>query len=157
MLSFRQNRGYALLTEGRFMKCMPGTACCVLLMVSVASAPAQGAGTPSVASLPPVVVKTVPASGDKKVNPGLREIRVTFSKDMKTKKMWSFVQESPDTFPQTTGEPHYLKDRRTVVLPVSLKPGKVYVLWINKGKFNAFRDTANHPAVPYLLVFETRK
>ena len=38
--------------------------------------------TPSVANMPPVVVKTVPQSGDTEVDAGLTEILVTFSKDI---------------------------------------------------------------------------
>lgn len=37
--------------------------------------------TPTVANMPPVVVSTVPQSGDTNIDPGLTEIRVTFSKD----------------------------------------------------------------------------
>jgi RNA polymerase sigma-70 factor (ECF subfamily) len=37
-----------------------------------------------------------------------------------------------------------------------LEPGKTYVLWFNQGRFNSFRDTDNNPAVPYLLVFQTK-
>jgi hypothetical protein len=112
------------------------------------------AGKPSVKSMPPVVVKTVPVSGATTVDAKLKQIKVTFSKDMKTRKMWSFVQVSPDTFPKV-GTPKY-KDKRTIVLPVTLQPKKTYVIWINSGKNNSFRDLGNNPAVPYLLVFETR-
>lgn len=105
---------------------------------------------------PPVVVKTVPQSGDTEVDPGLSEIQVTFSKDMKTEKSWSFVQVSKDTYPKTTGEPRFV-DKRTVVLPVALEPGKTYIIWLNQKKFTGFRDLENYPAVPYLLVFETRE
>jgi hypothetical protein len=73
---------------------------------------------------------------------------------MKTKKMWSFVQVSKDTFPKV-GTPKYT-DKRTIVLPVTLQPKKTYVIWINSGKINSFRDVSNNPAVPYLLVFETK-
>jgi hypothetical protein len=125
----------------------------VLSILSMLSAPAL-AGKPSVKTMPPVVVKTVPASGETSVDAKLKEIKVTFSKDMKTKKMWSFVQSSPDTFPKT-GTPKYT-DKRTIVLPVTLQPKKTYVIWINSGKHNSFRDVSNNPAVPYLLVFETR-
>jgi hypothetical protein len=96
----------------------------------------------------------VPVSGATAVDAKLKEIKVTFSKDMKTKKMWSFVQFSKDTFPKV-GEPKY-KDKRTIVLPVTLQPKKTYVIWINSGKHNSFRDTSGNPAVPYLLVFETK-
>jgi hypothetical protein len=43
----------------------------------------------TVESMPPSVVKTVPASGDTKVPATTKEIKVTFSKDMMTKQMWS--------------------------------------------------------------------
>lgn len=115
---------------------------------------AQG---PSVATLPPVVVKTVPESGDVGVDPTLGEIRVTFSKDMMTNDMWSWVMASEATFPKTQGKSHYLADKRTCVLPVKLDPGKTYVIWINSEAHNAFRDLGNRPAVPYLLVFQTRQ
>jgi hypothetical protein len=111
----------------------------------------------SIKSQPPSVVKTVPPAGDTAVDPALKEIQVTFSKDMITNRMWSFCQISKETFPETGGQIHYLDDKRTCVMPVKLEPGKTYVIWINRGQFNSFRDADNHPSVPYLLVFETRK
>jgi hypothetical protein len=125
----------------------------VLSILAMLAAPAL-AGAPSVKSMPPVVVKTAPVSGATAVDAKLKEIKVTFSKDMKTRKMWSFVQVSKETFPQV-GTPKY-KDKRTIVLPVTLQPKKTYIIWINSGKNNSFRDTSNNPAVPYLLVFETK-
>ncbi|MCP4640193.1 MAG: tetratricopeptide repeat protein, partial [bacterium] len=47
----------------------------------------------------PSVVSTVPANGATDVDPALSEIRVTFDRDMETDRMWSWVQESADTFP----------------------------------------------------------
>ena len=91
------------------------------------------------------------------MDPGLKEVRVTFSKDMTTERQWSVCQVSDDTFPEMGGDIHYLDDQRTCVIPVKLQPGKTYVLWFNTGKFNYFRDTAGNPSVPYMLVFETRK
>lgn len=111
----------------------------------------------NIKTMPPSVVKTVPQAGDAKVDPFLKEITVTFSKDMNTKNMWSWCQMSPQTFPKTGKNIRYLKDKRTCVLPVKLQPGKTYVIWINTAKFNSFRDTKNNPAVPYLLIFKTAK
>ena len=111
----------------------------------------------SIEALPPVVVKTVPAAGDGAVDPDTREIRVTFSKDMLTEKMWSLVTVSQETFPKIIGQVKYLPDKRTFVAPVKLEPGRTYALWVNQGRFAGFRDAGNHPAVPYLLVFRTRK
>jgi hypothetical protein len=112
----------------------------------------------SVATLPAVVVKTVPQAGDIKVDLNITEIRVTYSKRM-LDKSWSWGQISNDTMPPTTGEPRYLPDGKTCVLPVKLEPGRTYVLQLNslKGKFANFKDRKQQPAVPYLLVFQTRK
>ena len=109
--------------------------------------------------MPPSVVKTVPQAGDTEVDPSLEEIRVTFSKDMMTDRMWSFCRTSADTFPKRAEDEaiHYLPDKRTCVLPVRLEANRTYVVWMNRGRFNSFRDTNNNPAVPYLLVFQTKE
>ncbi len=115
------------------------------------------AGTPSPAGFPPVVVKTLPAAGDRNVDPTTKEIRVTFSKDMLTHEMWSWVHANPAPFPKIVGEVRYLKDKRTCILPVSLEPGTTYGMWINSQEHTSFRDEYQKPAVPYLLVFTTRE
>ena len=111
----------------------------------------------TIETLPPVVVKSVPESGAEAVDPDTKEIRVTFSKEMIIKKMWSLVTVSPESFPKIGGQMKYLSDKRTFVAPVKLEAGRTYALWINQGRFIGFRDTDNHPAVPYLLVFRTNK
>lgn len=111
---------------------------------------------PSVKSMPPVVVKTVPEAGRTNVDANnVKEIRVTFSKPM-TDRSWSWSQISDETMPKITGDVHYDADGRTCVAPVSLEPGKTYVLWLNSAKFGNFKDENGHSAVPYLLVFETK-
>ncbi len=107
-------------------------------------------------SVPPVVVKTVPEAGTGDVNPKLAEIRVTFSKDMQNGS-WSWVTLSRESFPEVDGKPKYLADKRTCVLPVKLEPGKTYAIWVNSEKFGNFKDTDGRSAVPYLLVFQTKK
>ncbi len=107
-------------------------------------------------SVPPVVVKTVPEAGAGDVDPKLTEIRVTFSKDMKDAS-WSWVIHSKENFPKLDGKPKYLADKRTCVLPVKLEAGKTYAIWVNSSKYVSFKDNEGHPAVPYLLVFKTKK
>lgn len=107
-------------------------------------------------TLSPSVVKTIPQSGSTDVDPGLKELRVTFSKNMLTERMWAVVQVSKAHYPQVKEGIHYLDDQRTCVIPVDLEPDKLYVLWFNLGRYNSFRDTENNPAVPYQLVFKTR-
>lgn len=115
------------------------------------------AGSSEVEAFPPVVVRTSPTAGDQGVDPSTKEIRVTFSREMMTHEMWSFVYANPAAFPDTSGKIHYLEDKRTYVLPVSLEAGKTYGMWINSQEHNAFRDTNQKPAVPYLLVFKTHE
>ncbi len=114
-------------------------------------------GGVSVQTTPPVVVETFPKAGDTKVDPAIGEIRVTFSKDMMTDDMWSWVILTKESFPEIAGQVRYLADGRTNVLPVKLYPGRKYAIWFNSSDYshNAFRDRSNNPAVPYLLVFET--
>ncbi len=111
----------------------------------------------TVKSMPPVVVKTFPQAGETAVDPSIKEISATFSKEMMTKDMWSWVMVSKESFPNISGEVKYLKDKKTCVAPVSLEPGRTYAIWFNSEKYNAFRDTDNNLAVPYLLVFQTRE
>jgi RNA polymerase sigma-70 factor (ECF subfamily) len=112
-------------------------------------------GITGVADAPPVVVSTVPRAGDDQVDSSLTELKVTFSKDM-TDGNWAWAQVSKETFPETTGRPHYEADRRTCVLPVKLQPGHAYVIWLNRPPFDSFTDTDGRKAVQYLLTFETR-
>jgi hypothetical protein len=102
----------------------------------------------------PVVVKTVPEAGTKEVAPGEYEIRVTFSKEM-ADQSWSWASAWQNSTPESAGKPHYESDHKTCVLKVKLEPGKTYGWWINSEKFHGFRDTQNHPAIPYLLTFKT--
>jgi len=140
------------------MKAIVGVTVAAILLAGVAMAQTkQTTKEISVKTMPPSVVKTVPQAGDTDVDPGLKEMTVTFSKNMKTNRMWAVWQISKETFPQNAGQIHYLSDQRTCVVPVKLEPGKTYVVWFNRGQFNSFRDAENNPSVPYLLVFSTRK
>jgi RNA polymerase sigma-70 factor (ECF subfamily) len=128
----------------------------VLLMVAVLVLPAR-ADEPTVENSPPVVVKTVPTAGSEDVDPSITEIKVTFSKDM-TDESWSWVQVSDATFPKVEGKISFDKNLRTCVLPVKLEANKTYALWINyPEKFENFKDKAGQAAVPYMLVFKTKK
>jgi len=113
------------------------------------------AGDVTLESVPPVVVKTVPEAGTADVDPKLAEIKVTFSKDMQDGG-WSWAIYTKESFPTMDGKPKY-QDKRTCVLPVKLEPGKTYAIWVNSDKSALFKDTGGRSAVPYLLVFKTKK
>jgi hypothetical protein len=117
--------------------------------------PAAGGLEISVAALPPVVVRTVPESGDLAVDPSLKEITVTFSKEMRDGS-WSWVMLSKESFPKITGPIRYLPGNRVCVAPVGLEPGRTYAIGINDKRFTNFKDASGTPALAYLLVFRTR-
>jgi RNA polymerase sigma-70 factor (ECF subfamily) len=106
--------------------------------------------------VPPVVINTIPESGTANVDPAIAELRVTFSKPMRDGS-WSWTIWGEENFPETTGAARYLADGRTCVLPVKLKPGKLYAIWLNSEHHHDFKDREGKSAVPYLLIFETRK
>ncbi len=60
---------------------------------------AEASDEVTIENAPPVVVKTVPQSGDTEVDPNLKEIQVTFSKEMMDKS-WSWSTASKNTFPE---------------------------------------------------------
>ena len=105
--------------------------------------------------LPPVVINIEPKVGARDVDPGLREIRVTFSKKMRDKS-WSWTEGNVYSVPKLDGTIHYEYDQRTCVMPVKVEPDKTYVLGINSERFRNFKDIDGHPALPYLLVFHTK-
>jgi len=127
----------------------------VALVVGLTGA-AVRADDVSLESVPPVVVKTDPVAGAAEVDPKLTEIKVTFSKDMQDGS-WSWTTLSQDSFPKVDGQPKYLADKRTCVLPVQLEPVRTYAIWVNSAKFGNFKDIDGRSAVPYLLVFKTKK
>jgi hypothetical protein len=127
---------------------------CLACAVAVARGATSWAEEITVANSPPVVVKTVPEAGALDVDPSLTEIKATFSKSM-TDGSWSWAQRSDETFPGS-GKPHYEKDKRTCVLPVKLEPGRTYLVMLNSDRFKNFKDADGRPAVPYVLVFQTK-
>lgn len=133
--------------KARHLLCAAG----ILLAVNNA----MGSDDFTLASAPPVVVRTEPPAGSSNIPPDLLEIRVTFSKKMRDQN-WSWVTHlGREYYPETIGVPHYLEDGRTCILPVKLKPGHLYAIWLNTDKYRNFMDLENRPAVPYLLSFTT--
>ena len=128
-------------------------ACLALLAAS--PFPPQDQEVPTVETVQPVVVKTVPQAGSKDVDPNLKEIRVTFSKEM-VDRSWSWSTTWKDSIPEMAGGPEYLEDKRTCVLGVKLEPGRTYGFWVNSQRFRNFKDKDGRSAVPYLLVFQTK-
>jgi hypothetical protein len=97
-----------------------------VMALALLEAPAPPRNTePSLATAPPVVVKTEPVAGASDVDPALTEIKVTFSKTMQDGS-WSWSTLGEENFPEMVGRPKYLADGRTCVLTVRLQPDKFY-------------------------------
>jgi hypothetical protein len=126
-----------------------------VVLITAAAGPGASGEELTVATAPPVVVKTDPQAGSAGIDPKLTEIRITFSKEMNTGG-FSVVQESQESMPKIRGKPRYAKDKRTLILPVELEPGKDYALWLNSPRYRNCKDADGRPAVPYLLGFQTK-
>jgi type II secretory pathway pseudopilin PulG len=109
----------------------------------------------TLAEQPPAVVETFPASGARDVDPGEMEIRVRFSKEM-SDGSWSWSTAWENSTPEFIGQPHYESDSKTCVAKVKLEPNKTYAFWLNSENFHNFKDADGRPAVPYLLIFQTK-
>lgn len=115
----------------------------------------DGPGAKKVSAARSVVVKTVPEAGSETVEPGLKEVRVTFSKEM-TDQSWSWASDDGYGAPLPgDGKPFYDKDKKTCVWRVKLEPNTTYAVWLNVDRFMNFVDADGNPSVPYLLVFRT--
>ena len=126
--------------------------CTIALLVGLAGS--AFASELTLESAPPVVVKTVPVAGATNIDPALTEIRVTFSKPMQDGTA-SGSAWGEENLPESAGNPHYLADSRTCVLPVKLKPDHLYAVWVNSERVQEFKDAGGRTALPYLLTFRT--
>ena len=120
------------------------------------SAQLENGNDMTLAEQPPVVVETLPISGSRDVEPGETEIRVRFSKGM-ADGSWSWSTAWENSTTDFIGQPHYETDGRTCAVKVKLEPGRTYAFWLNSEKFHNFQDRAGQPAVPYLLIFQTKQ
>ena len=105
-------------------------------------------------SAAPKIVKTKPAAGEADVSPSLKEIVVTFDRDMG--EGYSWTGSGPD-YPASPkdAKPHW-RNKRTCVLPVALEPGHYYRVGINSKSFQNFRGADDVPAQPSVIFFTTK-
>lgn len=101
---------------------------------------------------PPRIVSTSPAVGATDVDPAIKEITVTFDRDMGGGMSWT--GGGPE-YPNITSRPNW-RDARTCVLPVALEAGKFYRAGINSTSFQNFRSAAGYPAQPSAIYFTTK-
>ena len=102
----------------------------------------------------PQITKTVPEMGSKDVDPDLKEILVTFDRDMDKGMSWT---GSPPEFPPTDKKrPAKWIDKRTCMLPVKLEPETSYRVGINSVSFQNFCSVAGIAAESSEIKFTTK-
>ncbi len=104
----------------------------------------------------PNIIKMQPENGSLDVDPGLTELRVTFDMAMAEGFSWTGGGEH---FPKGPAgkRPVWSKDRKTCVLPVTLKPNWEYRLGLNSRSHKNFQSAAGIPLDPVVYSFKTRE
>jgi len=103
----------------------------------------------------PQIAKTTPASGATDVDPGLKEIAVTFDRDMDKGGM-SWTGGPPEFPPLDESCKPGWRDARTCVLPVKLKPGTMYRVGINSMSHKNFKSAEGVAVKPAVISFTTK-
>jgi beta-lactamase regulating signal transducer with metallopeptidase domain len=102
----------------------------------------------------PRIVKMIPENGATDVDPSLKAIRVTFNRPMAAGFSWTGGGEKFPTIPDGK-KPRWSDDRKTCVLPVSLKPDWEYRLGLNSPSFKNFASADGVPLEPVIYEFRT--
>ncbi|MBM4051116.1 MAG: hypothetical protein FJ279_38955 [Planctomycetes bacterium] len=129
------------------------TVCAGCLVIGLWAVVAFGQQATEQAGARPRIVSTEPKIGASDVDPGLKEISITFDQDMAESYSWTGGGE---LYPKTTGKPTW-KGKRTCALPVQLEPGQFYRVGINAGqKFSGFRSAQGVPTATWAIWFTTQ-
>ncbi len=115
---------------------------------------APGGGQASAVPEAPQIVDVQPPDKATGVDPGLKEIRVTFDRPMAPGFSWCGGGPEFPTIPDGQ-RPRWTDDRMTCVLPVQLKPSWTYKLGINCPAATNFRSADGVAAEPFFYSFTT--
>jgi hypothetical protein len=102
----------------------------------------------------PNIVATSPAVGATDVDPGLKEITVTFDQDMGGGYSWT--GGGPDYPPTPEGQKAQWRDKRTCILPVKLEAAHYYRVGINSTSHQNFASDHGLAARPSAIYFTTQ-
>lgn len=102
----------------------------------------------------PRIVKLSPPNGAQAVDPGLKELRVTFNVPMGAGFSW--CGDGPQFPKSQEGKPPCWTDGgKTCVMPVILEPGVRYELGLNSESHKNFQSAGGVPLEPVLYTFKT--
>jgi beta-lactamase regulating signal transducer with metallopeptidase domain len=103
----------------------------------------------------PMIVALEPKNGAQDVDPGLKEIRVTFNVPMGGGFSWTGGGPQFPTIPEGK-KPFWSEDHKTCVLPVSLQSGSEYHMGLNSPSHKNFQSAGGVPLDPVSYTFKTR-
>lgn len=106
----------------------------------------------AVAADAPQVVELIPANGAIDVDPDIKELRITFARNMSTRG-WSLCGGGP-SFPEMQGHPRW-KSKRTLIVRIKLKPDHDYALMLNCPAAHNFQSADGTALVPVPWSFST--
>jgi len=113
----------------------------------------SAARTPDAGATPPAIVETSPEQGATSPS-GWVPLSVTFDQPM-SNCSFAYSPDFPFRFPQLSGQPPVIRNGRTLVLMVFLKPGATYGLKLNDAEHPFFIGRSGLPAKPMELRFST--
>jgi hypothetical protein len=126
------------------------TAACLLAGLGITTLANAQADKPDA---PPHIIATSPKIGVTSVDPALKEITVTFDRDMGGGFSWTGGGVSYPKSPE--GARVRWRDKRTCVLPVTLQPGHYYRVGINSMSYHGFCGENGVPVTPSAITFRT--
>ena len=125
------------------------------VVADVAGTAAEEAAATTAKTNWPVIESSEPKIGATDVDPNLKEISVTFDRDMSTGG-YSWTGGGEFFPPSPAGANPVWKDRRTCVLPVELKRGAFYRVGINASSYHNFKSEIGVPAETAAIYFATK-
>ena len=126
----------------------------VLAAAVVALSFGKGGAASGPVDAPPKVVATNPSDGAA-IAPGPFVLAVTFDRPMLDGD-YSFVQVSPETYPNCEPRPQLSADARTFTLPCTARAGQSYEVWFNRPPYMNFKSPSGMSAQPYQLRFRAK-
>lgn len=102
----------------------------------------------------PKVVSTSPANGST-ISPGPFDLTVTFDRPM-LKGSYSFVQISPETFPDCRPGAQMSSDRRSYTMRCTAAAGRDYEVWFNRPPYVNFKSMNGVSAQSHRIRFKAR-
>ena len=114
----------------------------------------SGGESSEAAMTAPNVVSTSPADGST-ISSGPFDLTVKFDRPMR-EGSYSFVQISPETFPDCRLGARMSPDRRSYTMRCSAAAGRDYEVWFNRPPYMNFKSTNGVSAQPHRIRFKAR-